>query len=291
MTSIVPKKLAIYYGIPSLVNNSNSSITSAVNTFKQYDLLVLGDGPEVPSHQDHNNTISIINDANMINTQVYGYIDSTISISSFTTKVSQWKAMGNVKGIFCDRFGYDFNVTRTKQNSILNLVHSNNLKAFVDAWNPDDVFSSQIQNPNNLTGTATVIKNTDIYLAQSYQIINGDYQDPTFWKAKADKMQSYKQTFGTLMACVTTYDTRAYDQTKADYAYYSCILYNFDSWGFGEYLYSAPSSLLPFRPRKDVLGTKFVNDITLPAGGVYDRNVNIGIHIDTYTHTVSNVTS
>jgi hypothetical protein len=286
MTTInIPKKLAIYYSFPSLVNGAAGNITAAVNTFKNYDMVVFGEGLEKNSHPDHSETVSIIADPNMANTEVYGYIDGTRALNDFKTRVDQWKTTG-AKGILVDRFGYDFGVSRLTQNTYINYIHSKNMNAFIDVWNPDDVFSPAIDLSYNPTGLACVVNSNDIYMAESFQIINGIYQDPTFWKTKSEKMINYRNTFGTKMACTTTYNNTAFSQSKMDYAYYSCILYNFDAFCWGEFNYSASNNSLPFRTRKVFYGNKFVNNI-IEYPAKFNRNTNIGIHIDTVNHTVS----
>ncbi len=287
-TVTIPKKLAIFYAYPSTVNNTYS-VPGAVSVFNDYDLVVFGAGIEESSHPDHTKTKNIIKDSQMANTEVYGYIDSTRTVADFKNRVVSWKNMG-VKGIFCDQFGYDFGTTRVKQNSLISYIHSKSLKAIVDAWDPDDVFSTTINIPNNPLGIGCLLNNSDWYLAQSYQILNGDYQNVTFWQTRSNKMVNYRQQFGTKMACITTYDSRPFDQNKADYSYYSAVIYKFDAWGWGEINFSATSVQLPMRQRKDVLGTKFKTNITV-IGPVYERQTNVGIQLNTVSHTTNVILS
>ena len=46
--TLVPKRLAIYYGIPSLVNGAQGDTARAAAVFAEYDLAVFGDGLEFP---------------------------------------------------------------------------------------------------------------------------------------------------------------------------------------------------------------------------------------------------
>lgn len=195
----------------------------------------------------------------------------------------------NVKGIFVDEFGFDFQIKRSKQNKMVKYVHSNGLIAFVNATDPDDVFGSfhiPIYNPN---GVAPLVNSNDIYLAQSYQIVNGAFQIVSDWTTKANKMVTYKQQFGSKMACITTTDNSPFDQNKMDYAYFSTVLYNFDYFGWGEFDYSAMSTSLSFRTRKTFYGTNFINNIN-NSNGIYERNTNIGIKINVNNHTVDILT-
>jgi len=221
--SITPKKLAIYFAYPSLVNGSAGNITSAVNVFKAYDQVVFGKTLEKKSHPDYNKTVSIIAQLNPLNVSVYGEIDCTLSFSSIKQSINQWQGM-EVKGIYCNKIGYDYNVNRSTQNQILNYIHSKNLEGFVNVWVPDDIFSSAVNSTYNPTGVSSVINSNDWYLATSYQIINGVYQTVSDWTTKANKMATYKQQFGTKMACITTADSNnTFTQNMMDYAKFSTI--------------------------------------------------------------------
>lgn len=291
MPSITPKRLAFYYSYPSLVNGASGDIGLAVDTFSQYDLLVFGSGLESPSHPDYANTVSIIGDGGMVDTAVFGYIDSTLSLDEIQGKIDQWYAMG-VKGIFCDQFGYDFSVSRQKQREIVWCIHSKGISAFVNAWNPDDVFSPAVDSTWNPSGLATRLVGTDWYLAESFAVINGSYDDADSdsngikdFQDKAFKMSEYKTTFGTGLAAVATLGSVTFTQNLADYSYFSAVLNGMDAWGFGEEYFSASSALLPFRSRATFYGNRFTSAITT-TGGVLEHQTNVGIHIDTNTHTV-----
>ncbi len=289
--TLPPQKLAIYYSYPSLVNGSAGDVNAAATVFKDYQQVVFGAGLEDTSHPDHVNTISIINHVDMANTEVYGYIDGALALNSIQEKIDKWFDMG-VKGIFIDKFGYDYGLTREKQREIVWCIHekgAGNLKAFVNAWNPDDAFSPAVHT-NNPNGLATRLGVNDTYLAESFALINGAYDDADTdtngkkdFQDKAEKMAGYKTTFGTKLAAVSTYDNSAFDQNKADYSYFAATLNDFDTWGFGEQFFSASSAMLPFITRKPFYGSKFTGPVTFN-GGVYERNTNIGIHINTTTH-------
>ena len=278
MSTIEPKKLAIYYGWPSSLNPPTNgwNLDNVANDLAQYDLVVLGAGLEDSSHGDHQNTKDILAKEAVADVKFYGYIDTASGQSTNETKVDNWKLMGtNLVGIFCDKFGYDFGNTRQNQNQLVSYIHTESLKAFVNAWNVDDVFSG---NPKHKLDSG------DRYLAESYQIINGGYQTKTAWRTKSDKMISYHASEGTQMACITTYDTSAYDQGKMDYAFYSCVLDGHDAFGWGELNFSASSALMPYRTRPEIQGTKHTGAIQND-GDIYERPTNIGIHIDTAIHT------
>ncbi|AYV84282.1 MAG: hypothetical protein Hyperionvirus21_16 [Hyperionvirus sp.] len=294
MSSINPKKLAIYYSYPSLINGAGGNISLAAAAFSVYHLVVFGDGLESPTHPDNANTIAIIADPSMTSTQVFGYIDSTQTLDVIQGKIDQWAVMG-VKGIFLDKFGYDFGLTRESQREIVWSVHSrgSGLKAFVNAFNPDDVFSPAVVPINNPSGLVTRVGPNDWYLAESFAVINGVYDDNDLdsngikdFQDKAIKMTAYNATYSTNMAAVATLGAATFSQDLADYSYFSAVLNSFNAWGFGEQYYSAATALLPFRTRKTFYGQRFTNSISI-TGGVMQHQTNIGINIDTNAHTVN----
>ena len=277
MTSLSKQRLAIFYGWPSGVN-ATYSVDGAINVFKKYHLVIFGAGLEDPNHGDHVNTKNIIN--GLIYTKVFGYIASTLEVADIKAKIDNWVTMG-VAGIFCDIFGYDFGLTRSKQNEIVDYIHSKNLSAFVNAWNPDDVF---LPDGNLLTH----LGKGDWYLAESYQIINDDYQDKDAWLTKSLKLKGFKEATGVKLAAVTTTVSGIFDQAKFDYAYYSAILFNFDAFGWGEKDFSASTGSMPYRERKRVYGNKVISDIK-NEHGVLTVYTNVGIKINTITRQVDYV--
>ncbi len=295
MSNITPKKLAFFYSYPSLINNSNGDLQSVVAVFNQYKYVVFGSGLEESTHPDHANTISIITDPGMKNVVVFGYISSTLPVYKFQEKIDLWSNMG-VKGIFCDEFGYDYGLTREKQKEIIWSVHNkgkNGLIAFVNAWNPDDVFADTVDPIHNANGLPSNISNTDFYLAESFAVINGAFDDADSdnngikdFQDKAVKMNNYKVTFGTNMAAVATSGSVPFAQNLADYSYFAAVLNGFDAWAWGEQYYSAVSAQLPMRKRSNISGTKFTSPIT-NVNGIIEHQTNVGIHLDTTSHTVS----
>lgn len=175
-SSIAPKKLAIYYGMPSQVNGANGNINTAVDIFNDYDALVFGDSLEFPqytgaigqipyygcdqnSHFDHDATQQIIK-LLKLNTKVYGYVSvggentarqclpgvpTPLTITEMKARIDAWAAMG-VAGIFLDEAEYGFGSTRSVQNTIEDYVHRKSLKVFINGFNPDDVFGTAIVN-------------------------------------------------------------------------------------------------------------------------------------------------
>ena len=284
MNRIVAQKLAIYYGWPSAVN-ATFTVPLAAAVFAKYNIVVWGAGLEDASHPDHANSIAIIADSQMTKTKVFGYIDSTDSVVANQTKIDNWALMG-VKGIFCDKFGYDFAVSRDIQNQLVDYIHSKNLSAFVNAFFVDDAFSTNTNAINNPNRDACHLGKNDWYLAESYQIINDIYEESSTWMTRSNLIKKYKTDLGINVATVTTTLTGVYDQDKFDYAYFSSLLYGFDAMGWGEKDFSASSAQLPFRPRKKFYGDKYNSNHIKTNGDIHTRNTNVGFEVNTTTHKV-----
>jgi hypothetical protein len=102
----VPKRLGIYYGSPSLVQDTNGNLSEAIDIFNQFDLIVFGDGIASPSHDDYNNTQIIIQALNNFGKLTFGYVDlgvttQNLSISEMQIIVNNWTIMG-IQGIMWD---------------------------------------------------------------------------------------------------------------------------------------------------------------------------------------------
>ncbi|CAF4249437.1 unnamed protein product, partial [Rotaria magnacalcarata] len=238
----VPKRLGIYYGWPSLVQGVQGNLTAAISIFSQFDLVVFGDGIASPSHGDHTNTQTIIQSLNNLGKLTFGYIDLGVTTQNLTilqmqTTVDEWAAMG-INGILWDDAGYDYNVSRSRQNTMISYCHSLNLRVMMNAWNPDDVMS----------GSPMLLGSDDIYLLESYLISNGNYQSLAAWKIKADKCLSYASLYGISMATLSTSSTPispSFGLTQQfSQAWFGTVIYNFQYFQATDIQYSASNNVL-----------------------------------------------
>ncbi len=100
LTSVkVPKYLAIYYGWPSLVENSEGDVAKASNWFDKFDLIVFGDGIWKNTHGDNLKAIDIITNLIARGKQVFGYVDlgvstQNLSVAEMSAAVDGWSTMG-----------------------------------------------------------------------------------------------------------------------------------------------------------------------------------------------------
>jgi hypothetical protein len=265
---------AIYYGFPSLVRENTSqtaSIPLAIQIFNTYDQVVFGEGLEDPNHPDHANFVTIV--AGLSNL-AFGYIplgnrppnpatgfpgDRQLTIAQIRTRVAQWNATG-VKGIFLDECGFEFGVDRQRQrDAIYEVLNPPGIpwpsvyQVWCNVWNPDDLFSPEPVTPGNPTGLP-LNRNIDYLLLESYAVELGQYASPdwTYLRSKAAQWwQNHPSTaFFHIMCNTTTTPAIGFDLSLFGFHIGTVNSWVFDGVCWGEPFYSAPDSLLPWRPRE-----------------------------------------
>ncbi|MCS6884168.1 MAG: hypothetical protein RMM17_12640 [Acidobacteriota bacterium] len=297
----IPDRFAIYYGYPSLINGANGNVDKAVKAFAKYSLVILGDGVEFSDTVaermppgvgpvEHALAKQIISKLQARGTKVYGYIaignTQRLSSDEIERRIKLWADMG-IYGVFLDEAGYDYGVTRQRQNSAIDFAHKLGLSVFINAFNPDDVFSSQPVPFNavgggNPIGLPTLLGKNDLYMLESFQIVQGNYEDPALWMARATKATGYKSRYGTKLMAVAT-SGQMFAQTLLEYAWWGALLWGLDGFAWGEPDYGT-SSNLPFRRVKALsadIGTNYLSSV-ITQEGVYIRYTNKGkIFVDT----------
>ncbi len=292
---VAPGDLLIYYSFPSAINGT-ANIASAAAEFGAYDIAIIGDGlqdgPGDPNpHPDHQNTIQIIAHPSTTDTLFFGYIDLGVttdnhSITEIQRRVDAWQSMG-IDGIFLDDFGYDYGTTRLRQNAAVDYIHSNGLPVCANGWVPSDVFGSQFH-PNNPASTPTSLGNADYYLSESHQVAESEWATESDWQNKANALLVYQSQLGFRILSITTTDSLgAYEEDKFFYAWYSAALYAHTATGWGEFLFSAPTSLAPYRTRPaETLGAVHKTGIA-KNGSLYTRTTERGtFFVNASTHAV-----
>ncbi len=350
--ALEPGRLAIYFGFPSAVNGAAGDVNAAAAVFDDYDVVLFGAWLHLPQHDpgdpgsnpffdngctqnahfDHNNTAAIISLLTPA-TVVYGYVSiggentaricpstaptpTPLSEMEIQTAIDQWDAMG-VTGIFFDEAGYDFGTTRARQNTAINYAHSKGLSVFINAFNPDDIFSDEAVGnvvypfgsnlggqpssvPMNPTGEPTSLGANDIFLLESFQVIHGNFQDAGFWEDLADKSLYYKNLHGAKVATITTISdilppgpcNAQFDQAKFDYAWWSTFVHGFDYMGWGEpnaFSASGPcDAQLPWHtpPLTGGSGLSFTSPVVTHDLDIHTRATDAGlIELNTTAHT------
>ncbi|MEM1096217.1 MAG: YCF48-related protein [Bacteroidota bacterium] len=285
--TIRPKSLLVYYAWPSVINGA-TTIAEAAQTLGQYDYVVLGEGIEYAVDP---NAYLVRRHPAMASTKVFGYVDvgvttQNLPMQEILTRIAHWDGFG-VAGIFLDNFGHDFGVTRERQNEALEMARRAGLPVMVNAWNPDDVFSTDLDPAYNPDGVAIDLTYRDFYFAESYQVQEGDFVSMNTWREKADKLAAYREAIGfNIMSVTTPRADGQYDKAAFHYAWHSALLDGHTAIGWGEPVYSAQSAQAPYRARPDVApGRTFFTD--LEADGPFFRRQTEGgeVRINAEDHT------
>ena len=293
--ALAPRRLAIFYGIPSLVNGARGDLARAAAVFAEYDTVVFGDGLELPDvvpgrspvgagPVERRHTAAIIRSLADLGRRpaVFGYVDlgrsQNLSQREIERRIGLWREMG-AHGIFFDEAGYDFDVTRERQNAAVDAVHKAGMRVFVNAFNPDDVFLPSKGVPHHL-------KSGDAYLLESFAIRNGKPDIGAAWAARTARALEHARRDNVAVHAVTTTDARTASSPELiACAWWLAVAFGVDAFGWGEPSFSGPDSALPWRPRPEpdalLIGERFVGPISI-AGGVYSRGTDRGrIEVDT----------
>jgi len=277
-----PKRLAIYYGWPSIVNNAQGDVNKATTELAFFDVIVLGDGIEHPTHGDHAKTKTIIQNLRSQGKEVFGYIDmgispsppaQNLSIEVAQQYVDEWLNMG-VSGIFWDDAGFDFHVSRERQNTLVNYSHSKGLSVMLNAWNPDDV----------LTGSPTIpFTSSDYCLAESWMVSQGYpnlYEALSQWQIRAYKYFNNSKISGVKIAAISSGPNTNQPYT---YAWWGATMYGIDTFGYTNIEYSSYGSEANIlrklnNPSPDLIGNSFLDDqIIKVSPQQYKRQTDKGV--------------
>lgn len=256
--------LGIYYGYPSLVNGSNGDVAKAAAVFKPFDVIVFGDTIEHSTHSDHAKTQQIISMLKPNGNKIFGYVPigtngaDRLSMAQIKQNVDEWQAMG-VYGIFLDEYGFDYGVTRAKQNEIVGYIHGKGLKVFANSWVPADALGDKNEVGNSqppLLGTG------DLYLMESWIVEGGSVQPTSQWVTKADQALSYQQSKGVQIAVLPTTSNPANSVNSFSFklASYATAMYGFAYFQWTDDHYSASNNSINAYPMPQNYGTKFVDN-------------------------------
>ncbi len=287
--SLRPSELLIYYSWPSLINGS-TTIDQAATELGRYDVLVLGDLLEKSTHPDHANTVAILAHPALSQTTVFGYItlgvsSQNLSAAEIELRIDEWKATG-ADGLLFDEFGYEYLVTRGRQNAAVSYAHSKGMRVIANAWVPADAFDPGVNAQWNPSGLPTVLNASDAFLFESFQVQEGEYVPEAFWRSKTAALEVYRKAIGfSIFGVTTTLPTTAFTQQAFDYTWYSALLANYEAVGWGEYLFAALTAQAPYRtPPAIDPGTQYLGDV-LEQSPLYRRFSNLGeVRVNAATH-------
>ena len=296
-----PSRLAIYYGYPSLVNGAQGELALAVSQFSEYDLLVLGDGLEFDQStsghagpEEHAFTARLIRQLRLAprrRPDVYGYVDlgrtQHLTASELTDRIDRWSRMG-VQGVFLDEAGYDFGVTRERQNAAVTAAHARGLRACLNGFQPGDILETSVTPLNavgggNPRGLPPVVSARDAVLLEAFAAREGVPEPHAALTARTQAALHGRKQFGTRVFAVAT-SGPGDDATLAKYGWWTAAAFGIDAYGWSMPQYSAVSSRLPWVPRPEAEATlaraAFIGDLAVRPTG-WSRPTTAGtIHVD-----------
>ena len=268
------EKVMLYYGYPNAINNS-WDVNNSASIYKDYDVCIFGDGYCLPAHEAHAETVEIFRILKRISpdTRIVGYVpigvqnvgsDSNLSMDELKNRVDLWQAIG-ADGIFLDEFGYDYGVTRERQNEIVNYCHGKGMFVFANSWSIEYCFSDEDMaidwmedfrpNPNCLRA----VLNKDDYYVYEHLFYNSYHDDAGalhiecadpyridnilqyFNDARIDG-KSYREVFGTKVFSLDSIPTGASIREKNEMMSLSIIgaaILNIDAIAFGDDMWSS----------------------------------------------------
>jgi len=251
-------------------------------------------------------------------THFYGYVclgeipsaereRKSLTPKQIEERIHLWKDMG-VAGIFLDEAGYDFPVvTRERQNLAVRIIHELGLRAFMNAYFLDHLFSREDKvaqangtgkNPKRLP---SLLDERDMFLLESFQVNNGTYESVSAWRARLNQGLEFRRRYGTrILATTTTTALKPFDTEKFNYAWWTALLFDLDGFGWGEPDFAALSNELPDRRcslESAVLGA-IQNSHSVGSDAVGSNNTlfwrragNSFIVVDSRNHSVRRVAS
>ena len=135
-----PRKLLVFYGIPSLINGSTTS-EEAAGVLKQFDMVVFGAGLENPEHEFHEAFVELV--PLLEGVELFGYTatgsqDGTnpLSMATIEASVERWALIPGIKGVLLDEFGNDYLNDDARRASVVNFVRAQNLGFIANAFMP-----------------------------------------------------------------------------------------------------------------------------------------------------------
>lgn len=249
------RPLLVFYSPPNIMNGRFSD-DYAAGVLSRYGDVILPDGLYDSGHQYHASTQAIIQKLSALDTDtvLWGYIDLGVTngatntpIATLKTRVDAWIAMG-VQGIFCDLVGYDYGVTRARQNEMITYIHGKGLPAFLNVWNSDDLLSSAVNATYNPTGTPTVANSSDAMMLESWICNTDAYSSPYFAqfteiKERGDKAVAYRTSMGIRLYALSIYGYTGKTDSELkqlyDYTNAFARIWRLDGSGLGASNYSS----------------------------------------------------
>lgn len=246
-------KLIIYYGTPLGVDEI-WDVRDAAKVFSSYDYIVFGADLVVRDNIHHYPTRSVISEIHSLNKDalIFGYVDLDESRQTYTSHSElrqlflTWKDMG-VDGIFLDDAGYDYDVPRSRLNSAVAEIHALEMPVFVNAWNPDDIFSRKVDKQFNPNAEPTYLGKGDYYLLENFLLdprtnsANSHFSHDFLTKMK--KALKYREQLGVKLMSVSAIDHSTLSTAEMEHFFSmneaAAGIFSLDGYGIAPIEYSS----------------------------------------------------
>lgn len=207
---------------------------------------------EDSTHGDYSNTSAILAGINS-SVKTFGYVNlgntNNYTIAEVKSRIDKWIIL-NIKGIFLDEAGFDYwngtdNEMRVRQNQIVDYIHSKNLTAILNVWEPDDVFVKE-------SGTPTTIAAGDYILYESYQFSTAATLNLTNHLTKINKLIAAKKSHNIKIMAINTTSSLSSNFVQAEFDYMTILAQTegVDALAWGTAAFSASGAdngVMPFR--------------------------------------------
>jgi hypothetical protein len=250
---VTPRRLAIYYGYPSLVEGADGSVSHAVSIFGRYDVIVFGGHLDVGSaSRDQEIEAPLV--AQIIvrlhlrpqQPAIYGSVDlgrsPPLTDADIEHRVDGWKRLG-ADGILLDEAARDSRVSRQRRAAAVRAVHERGLSALMNAFNPDDLFETRNPKP---AGDPGELGARDALLIESFAVDNSVVQPRDAAAKRAAAAIKWRQRTGIKVYAVTTTVPGRFDASAVVYAERLAADLGIDAFGWGEPNFSIDTNL-PWR--------------------------------------------
>jgi hypothetical protein len=134
------------------------------------------------------------------------------------------------------------------------IIHDLGLSAFMNAYFLDHLFSREDKLPyadgtaKNTEHLPPLLDRRDLFLLESFQVRNGNYESVSEWQARLNQALQYRRCYGAhIFATTTTTEHEPFSAEKFNYAWWTALLYGLDGFGWGEPNFAALSNALPDR--------------------------------------------
>jgi hypothetical protein len=179
---------------------------------------------------------------------VFGYIDlgrsQQLTLEQIADRVNRWAAMG-VSGIFFDEAGFDFGVTRDRQNRAVDAAHARGLAVCVNAFQPEDVFGDRRVPLNaagggNPDGTPTAMGARDAILIEPFAVGAGAGEAPAALTRRMLAAIDGRQRFGSRVFAIAA----GGGSGDAEYGWWLAAAFGLEAYGWSAPGYGAATSQL-----------------------------------------------